>query len=332
MPVHKIPNIGIGKWNIHSLLRVLIPGLYVEGKGASISSEDLRKFYECGLYPAARKLMNQRASDWPGTYRAEMIRAKGSKGKIATQTKMFPQHLVPLLGDALRDELVFNGVEWGDSIVFLHQVRGVKNTTTHIVDDGAIENAFANFLDSNGFVYEELVANGNYYVDVGFEAMSRTGECLAWRTDSHRHVIGRILGINEYRADKITRITSSKYVRDMTSHMPQVSGCRVIPGAQGEGEFRTRYAQLYLTDKSATAHKEGFHHGKFIDGAAILEQKGVKWLEQLYYLFVESCTTVQAHARAEVRVPIEHYSAPFLNVTRTLLERSLISVPKNCWW
>ncbi|KAF8958753.1 hypothetical protein BDZ97DRAFT_1667945 [Flammula alnicola] len=331
-PVHKIPNIGIGKWGVHTLLRILIPGLYTQDGGSSVSADDLRVFYDLGFYPAIRQLMGDQANDWPASYQAEVFRAQGSNGKFQIQTKMFPEHLVPQLGDALREALVSNGVEWGESIVFLHQVRGVKNTSVHRVYPAAIDNAFADFLDSNRLVYQELIANGRWWVDVGLEAMSRSGECLAWRTDSHRHVVGRILRINEYRADKITRPTSSKYTRDLTSHMPQVSGCRVAPGAHGEGDCHARYVQLYQTDKSVTAHKEGFQHGKFVNGAAVLDGKGVKYLEQLYDLYVHSCRTVQAHARAEVRIPIEHYSVPFLNVTPTLMGRSLVTFPKNFWW
>ncbi|KAF8873543.1 hypothetical protein CPB84DRAFT_1829545 [Gymnopilus junonius] len=331
-PVHKIPNIGIGKWGVHTLLRVLIPGLYRENGSPMISEENRRIFYEDGLYPAIRTMMRARGTDWPATFQGEVFRAQGANGRLALQTKILPEHLVPFLGDTLRQELFNRGIPWAGSIVFLHQVRGVKNGTAHHLSEASINRAFTKFLSDNDLVFQEVIANGRWCLDVGLELESRRDECVVWRTDGHRNVVGRILDIDEVHADKITRLTSGKYTRDMTSHMPSVSGCRVVPGAREQGPFEARYLQLYMTDKSVTARKDKTHHGKFIDGAAILAGKGVEYIEKLYDLYSTSATVVQAHARAEVRVDIKHYGSPFRNFSAGLIERSLLTFPRNVWW
>jgi len=271
-------------------------------------------------------------SEWPATVDAELFRARGSNGRLALQTKEFPAHLVPQLGSRIRQQLVANGILWGASLVFLHQIRGTKNSTTHPLSLHPSEQAFADFLGENKLALDDIMQHGDWWVDVGLQVSSLAGNCLAWRTDSHPHFVQRILGITDVQADKITRVSSRKYTRDMTAHMPAVSGCRITPGARSEGYLKARYLQLYLTDKSATAHKEKAHHAKFVSGKDILNKKSVDYLTNLYDLYSTSSLVMQSNARAEVRVPVEHFAKPFMTVSLTLLQRSLISVSKVSWW
>ncbi len=89
-----------------------------------------------------------------------------------------------------------------------------------------------NFLDEDAFL------GGDWWIDVGLEISSSAKKCLAWRTDSHYHIVQEALEISGLHAARITRPGSSKYIRDMTSHLTSVSGCRISPGVRAQGPIR----------------------------------------------------------------------------------------------
>lgn len=243
----------IGKWNIHNSIYVLIPGLYNQDRlSAFLTTDEKQIFYEKGFWPAARELMEAEADDWPPDYRSERFRETNSRGRPVSQTKIIPEHYVPLLADAIRQELRRNRVPWGDGIYILHQIQGVKNANLHRPEPQSAQLALDAFLQKNALVHQRL-HTGRWFIDVGLEIYSQEGQCLAWRTDSHTEIVGDILQINETHANRITTLGSSQYARDMTSHMPALSGCRIKPGESAKGPYSAHYLQLYLTDKSVTA-------------------------------------------------------------------------------
>ena len=160
-----------------------------------------------------------------------MFRARGSNGQLSFQTKMIPDWLIPYLGDYIRTSLANAGCSWGEGLVFLHQIQGVKHATSHSLQSRPARNALKAFLGQNDLDPAVLELDNSWWVDVGIEVDSKDKSCLAWRTDSHFHIIREAMGLSEYRADKVTTPGSSKYTRDMSSHLTDVSGCRIAPGA-----------------------------------------------------------------------------------------------------
>ena len=330
--IHKVPNICIGKWEAHSMVRALIPELYdPQTCSPHLTQEDQKTFYEEGLLPAVQALCEDSAHEWPATYDDEMFRARGQNGTLSFQTKVIPSWSVRSLGKKIRAYLRRAGIPWGSGIVFLHQVRGVKHSSRHRLDNEAAREALMEFLRSVSLNPERVSLNGSWWVDVGVEISSEEN-CLAWRTDSHVHLAKAICGIDDLNARRITSRRSSKYARDMISHLPQVSGCRIQPGVRGQGPNQVAYLQLYCTDKSLTYRVDKGHYGKFITCDDIVKRKADKFLDSLYLLYINAADRHNAHARMEIRVPLQFAPRVLLDIDNGLLFESLVSFPAKEWW
>lgn len=314
------------------MIRVLLPGLYdADRRSPFINQQNMAIFYEKGLRPAVVELLGDQSAEWPPTYSAEMFRARGKNGKLSFQTKLLPPWVSHSLGDAIRLALSANAVPWGADLVFLHQIRGVKAANGHTPDRDSAKTALEELLVANCF-RDDALLTGDWWIDVGLEIASREHQCLAWRTDSHYHIAKSILAINTNNAARITRPGSSKYIRDMTSHLTAVSGCRISPGVRAEGRYEVHYLQLYTTDKSITYRPEGIHFGKFLKGEDILKGKADDYCHDLYELYRQAADKNYGLARVEVRVPIEHATNVILNVNINRLRNSLVSFDPVVWW
>lgn len=314
------------------MIRVLIPGLYDEQtRSPYLSQEDQKAFYEKGLLPAVQDLCESSADGWPATYDDEMFRARGRNGTLSFQSKMIPRWNVSSLGSTIRRYLRNAGIPWAKGIVFRHQVRGVKHSTGHELTVDAANEALADFLSTLFLDRERISSHGSWWVDVGIEVSSAEENCLAWRTDCHVHVVREICQIDNENAQRITRMGSSKYARDMVSHLPQVSGCRIKPGIRAQGPMEVAYLQLYCTDKSLTYRQDSGHHGKFITCDDIIKGKTYDFIDKLYALYINAVEKHNAHARMEVRVPLQFASRALLNVDFDVLYNSLVSFPAVEW-
>lgn len=315
------------------MIRVLFPALVASGRSVFLSQEEQTIFYEKGFRPAVADLLGASAADWPPNYESEMFRARAHNGQLSFMSKMLPEWHVNLLGDKIREFLRMNGVSWGEGLVFLHQIRGVKNSSQHTPLEVDGEVALEEWLDEN-FLKEEDLRDGDWWVDVGLQISSDEKECLAWRTDSHFHLVKDVLRIPEYHADRITSIRSTKYTRDMTSHLTAVSGCRICPGARAEGPFSVQYLQLYTTDKSLTYRQDRGHHGKFITCSDVLAGRADSYCANLYNVYLSAINDNFSLARVEVRVPMKHATSVLLScdLPHSTIREWLVSFPRVVWW
>jgi len=335
VPLHTIPNLALGKCGERSLIRVFFPQLHSEDRRSSkLTHEEQEKFYERGLRPTIEALAPEKSAEWPVTYRDELTRARRRTGHFSMQGKMVPRNILPGFGDALRHFLEVNGVAWGSDLFFLHQVRGMKATTEHHMDPQSARASLHEFLFENS-IPEASTQEGIWYIDVGLEISSVEGMCLLWRTDSHSHVVQRVTGISEQHAIRITELGSQQYARDLSSHLLDVSGCRITPGRQGEGEFEVSYLQMYSTDKSLTYNPEGIYFSKaMLCVEAIGKVQPPSFTESLYHLYRNASLSrnSNAKARVEVRVPIQHATTVLNNLTYGLIQRSLVAFTNESWW
>ncbi|KAG6899378.1 hypothetical protein C0993_010714 [Termitomyces sp. T159_Od127] len=311
------------------MARVLIPELYCEDRKCStLTQDEQRQFYEKGLLPAVANLQGDAVAEWPPDYNCEMFHARGHNGQLAFQSKTIPAWNVKRLGQTIRQSL-----QSREGLVFLLQIRGVKHSTTHNADNyGDAYTALHEFLQESQLVYDEMVNEGAWYIDVAIEISSAIKNCLAWRTGSHRTLVHQACGLEEHTAIRMTRVSSSQYMRDMASHLPGVSGCRIKFGSQARGPYEIRYCQAYTTDKSLTAWPEGFHHAKYITCRDALSGKVDKFLENLYNVYVQGSYTSYALARFEVRVPLECADAVLIDIEPEIIRGCLVSIPKDVWW
>ena len=285
-----------------------------------------------------QKLWPERSAEWPVTYDDEMFRARGKNGTLSMQTKVTTDWMSSFLGDYIRESLQSSELTWGEGLVFLHQIRGVKNSSVHPLDGNAASDALVTFLKENMLLDPEaedlgqLLGQGKWWVDVAVEVASEEERCLAWRTDSHYAVVERVTGISEHQAHRITSPGSSQYIRDMSIHLPAVSGCRISPGRHGRGTSGVEYLQMYTTDKSLIYRHDQGHHGKFVTCAELLESKGITFIDKLYNLYRNAADETHCHARLEVRVPLAHADTVLLSIDAKLLYDSLLSFSPRVWW
>lgn len=292
----------------------------------------LTEFYEVGLRPAIDALLPEDVSDWPPTYRAELFRAKKSSGHLAYQTKMIPWTHLESLERTLRYNLHTGEVDWAEDFFFMYTVRGVKHTSQHSTDrDSALEKLeeLCEDMGLPGDVFDR----GEWWIDVGAEVCSSDQLCLQWATTSHSQIVEEALGTTSEDASRITSLGSSKYSRDIVSHLMGVSGCRIEPGVRAQGDFEAAYFQVYSTDKSITYNPEGHHHGKAIPMAmAMGSTQPAPFVTGLHGVFVDAMGKNASNARVEVRVPIVHALTVLMNIDAGVIRQSLLGFSRSVWW
>ncbi|KAF8500015.1 hypothetical protein BU17DRAFT_102620 [Hysterangium stoloniferum] len=308
---HKIPNLHFGSWGTRHMIHIFFPHLATAGhQSPKMTKEEKVIFYQKGLGPAIEDSLPQHSSDWPSTYNTEMFRACKHSGYLSYQSKMLPQYIVSTIGDKIRNQLELNEIEWGHDIFFMHTVQGIKHSTQHSLDLVSAEMALEEFLiEANlpPYILDEEWREGQWWIDVGVEFSSERKDCLQWSTLSHFHMIKEILQISEDHASRITTLGSSKYSRDIVSHLPSVSGCRIEPGVQGQGAFQAAYFQLYTTDKALTYNPEGTHHGKTIMMKEVMGATQLpRFIEGLLGTYNMAGEMNSSNGLVEVRVPAVH--------------------------
>jgi hypothetical protein len=314
------------------MIRALIPELCKAGRRTPFLSQDEQKlFYEKGLRPAIQHILGDISAEWPATYNDEMFRARGHNGQLSFQTKVVPQWKLHLLGDTIRYYLELNGSSWAKGLVFLHQIRGVKHSSFHSFDTDSADKALRSFLQESN-LHHAVFGSGTWWVDVGIEISSPEKSCLSWRTDSHFHLVEAALEISANTACRITSVGSSKYTRDLVSHMPAVSGCRITPGPRACGPYDVQYFQAYSTDKALIYCQERGHSGKFITCTEVLKGKAKNYIQNLYNLYANAIDNNNSLARLEVRVPLCYATEVLLNLDDDLLQSSLVSFTQSIWW
>lgn len=292
----------------------------------------LTEFYEVGLRPTIAELLPEDVSDWPPTYSAELFRARKNSGHMAYQSKMIPSTHVRDLGPTLRNHLRAWGVDWAEGFFFMHEVRGVKHAHQHSMNR---HNAVLKLqeLCEDIHLVDEAFELGEWWIDVGAEICSADQLCLQWSTATQSQVVEEVLRISPEKASRITSLGSSKYSRDIVSHLMGVSGCRIEPGVRAEGEFEAAYFQLYSTDKSITYNPEGHHHGKAMSLAAAMgPEQPASFITELEDLFVSAMDKNASNARVEVRVPIHHACRVLTNIDDELIRQWVLGFPRRVWW
>jgi len=140
--------------------------------------------------------------------------------------RIVPKDIVPHLADGICDCLEANDIPWYEGLVILHQVCGVKHSSSHAP---TTLDQLREFMDNNTLNYSRL-RNAACFVDVVLTVVSNNGKCLAWQTISHFGLVCEVLGLSNQTAIWIMSLGSSKYTHDMTSHLSEVSEWRIAPG------------------------------------------------------------------------------------------------------
>ncbi|KAI6111421.1 hypothetical protein F5141DRAFT_1003861 [Pisolithus sp. B1] len=335
VPFHHIPNVHLGKWGERGDMLLVFPSLYSSTrKDVHLSKVESKELYEKGILPTIAAL-GENSTDWPATYTDELWRARKASGGFAFRAVGLASWCLEDFGDLLRRELDMHSVHWADGFQFFHQVRGVKNTTHHSPSGRNAKRALKEFLGSvalGEILGDEIAGEDRWFVDVGLE-FSHPGQCFCWRTDGHSLVVANALQIPMEASRGITSLGSSKYARDLCSHLLDISGCRIEPGERTRGTFNTAYLQMYTTDKAPTYHPEGSFHGKAIRGQEILRAKHAPaFCKGLYEAYCNSATHHDSNARIEVRVSLQYGHQVMRILPDDIIRQSLVSFTREIWW
>lgn len=332
VPVHRIPNFEFGYWGQRHTIHIFFPGLVAEERqGIQLSKAEKMSFYEDGLRPSIATLLPQGVSDWPATYDSEVFRGSKRSGGISYQTKVLPQWILPQLSGVIRTNLAEKGVDWAEGFFFTHTIRGTKHGTQHSMSRAAATTTLEEYL-LDAKIPPEATWDGEWWIDVGVE-LSSENRCLQWRTASHFHIIKEVLRISETHASRVTTLGSSKYSRDLVSHLTAVSGCRIEPGSQAKGVHEAVYFQMYTTDKALTYHPDGRTHGKAITmDAAMGKTQPPTFVEGLFNVYTTAIADNSSNARVEVRVPFVHAETVLTRLSIEVARSSLLSFSRSDWW
>lgn len=341
LPVHKVPNICLGKASDHSLIRVLLPGLYSPNRTSSVLTQaEQADFYESGFRPAMAWLFDANETpasinEWPNNYANEMWRARGLSGTLAFQTKTCPHYFASGIADNIRQCLRNAGhAQMAAGLLILHQIRGVKHVYIHQMTHEAAEAKFWSFCTDNGLDPDTFFNEGRWWLDIGLEIASNVLDdfCLSWRTDAHYHVLRHVAGLPHEQAHRITKVGSSKYTRDMTTHLSAVSGCRIAPGPRARGPYGLSYFQLYGTDKSIIYRPDRNFTGKAMTVSLYLKGGAEKWLDCCYANYLGAIELNNASARVEARVEARYYLNVLLDFPRDLIRQSVVCINPVVFW
>lgn len=301
---------------------------------------ELRLFYDHVMRPAINQLLpNARGSNLAPDYGSEMYRSRAASGAFTFAGRLIGDEAAANLGNTLRQHIERaceegHDLSWARGFFFLHQIRGVKDARPH--DFTSSLRALDDILAENGISRQTLRDNPyDWYLDIGLELVSEHGESLAWRTDAHANVVHEVLGVDADKARNMTRLGAPRYYRDFTSHLTQVSGMRLSPSKEGQGDFEVKKIQMYQTDKAITANPaEGRgYHAKHVTLSQLLNRNNPDHLDKLYNLYGAAAREgVQSHARIELRVPYARHRLVFRDDADIDWRKYLVAVPVDLWW
>ncbi|KAL0575321.1 hypothetical protein V5O48_006650 [Marasmius crinis-equi] len=331
VPYHYVPNFLFAFWGSRSQIHIIFPALYdfTGAKCPSVTDEQKAEFYDMGIRPAIEELMPENASDWPPNYSSEVFRARQSTGRMAYGTKMMGPEFLEEFVRLLREKLELNQVLWAAEFRFIHTVRGVKLGNLHSPDAESAAIAQREFFAQN-CIPIEATQSGRWYIDIGMEFQSPDGQCLQWTSHSHASIIRAFLEVSEDQAIRMTALGSSRYSRDMVSHLTAIAGCRVEPRST-KGPHEVVYVQMYSTDKAVTYNPERGHHGKAIEMKEAMGPQPSEFVSGLFDTY-DAAGTIVSHARIELRVPLRHSLSVLFNIPRSTIRRSLAAFDPETWW
>ncbi|KAF6745326.1 hypothetical protein DFP72DRAFT_824616 [Ephemerocybe angulata] len=334
VPLSQTPNMAFATFNDRNSLVMIFPGLYSEERQSpSLTKAERTAVWEDGVRPSMVRLLGSRSNELPASLNSELFRAQMADGRFSFTTKVFPSWHIDALGKLIPLFLVRNGHAWGKDMLYLHMIRGVKNSSYHSADREAAKRALRHFFKQQNVSLSEALEEGKWWIDVGMELAVKK-KCLAWLTTRHSYVYQTLVGVDHRNAVRITTLGSSQYARDPTSHLTGASGCRITPGPTGEGPYEVAFFQMYTTDKSLTASKEGGRHAKHLTGGTIVRrpERARTFLSNLFKLYQDASDDNCTSARVELRVPLKFALRACLDFPQEELYLSAAAFDPADWW
>lgn len=326
MSPHLIPNIILADLpGAHSIVRVFLPGLYSEKCDVHLDLPHLTAVY-AALLSAIRLVDNASSVRWSPSYQSAVSKAlKGTTRHMQWTTHAVAVENTNAFLRSFEDFLTERN-DWAKGMVYQVQVQGVKDLYQHNGNDADADSQLDRLLQP--FHTDE----GEWWIDVGLEIILED-EVLQWRTSAHATVLAHVLRISEENANRACHLGNHKYHRDMSAHLPDVSGYRVALTRNQGGAVGSLFAQGYMSDKNITSQKSQYGVAKRFTGAQVVQGFPASVIVQMYDLYRDASESVACSARLEHRVPLERERRLFMEpLPAWVLNASLLVFEVDVWW
>lgn len=326
MSPHLIPNIILADLpGSHTIVRAFFPGLYSEKCDVHLDLPHLTAVY-AALLSAIRFVDLASSVRWCPSYQTAVNKAL----KGTTKHMQWTTHAVAIENtDAfLRafEGFLTESNDWASGMVYQVQIQGVKDLYQH---NGTPDEADSQ-LDRLLQPFRTDV--GKWWIDVGLEIVL-DDKVLQWRTSAQAIVLAHVLRISEPHAERACNLSNQRYHRDMSAHLPDLSGHRVALTRNQGGAAGSLFNQNYGSDKNLTSQKARYGVAKNFTGAQVVQGFPAKVITQMYDMYRDAAGSMACSVRMEHRVPLERERMLFMEpIPVWVLNASLLVFEVEDWW
>jgi hypothetical protein len=334
VPLHKIPNVALGKVLRRHVTRVFFPRLYKPDASPALSQTTLALIYDRCVRPAVIAVNAIDQSHWPVSYAAAMIQNRGEGGRFHySSVDMASHHLEEFATNLIR---LFDQHDDFKDAFFLHELRGTKSVSLHDPSQAwerrdALDHLL-NFVDVGTIDFDD------WTIDVALE-IRHAGHVVQWLTNAHRRILEFVLpSADEVQISAILK-SKKQYKCDLSAQLRDLGGCRVAPGSRGKQD-NVSYINVYTTDKSATyqLHVGVFRRRQASELLPGSIQKLIDGVAEISEVFGQCAGEVanedaqEGCGRLEIRVPLRMANQVLIDLPDDLVQASTVSVDRVVWW
>ncbi|PCH43986.1 hypothetical protein WOLCODRAFT_60045, partial [Wolfiporia cocos MD-104 SS10] len=267
--VHKMPNAGFCKVGHRQQMRLFFPRLYKSHEVNLVDSELLVTLYNRCVRPAILAIVLESGAHWPVNYAAAYTQCQGRNGQLHFTSQDIPWEYLKAFTIKMMGEM--NWIPEFRDAFFMHEVRGIKNTSQHAIDDPV--QAMIVLDEQLEIIDVGHIDQWDWFVNVSIE-VSEGGRVLQWTRYVHEHLLRFALPqVPERRLGG--HMGGKHFWCSQVSQLTEFVGFRSEPLRLGR-EDGVLYINCYTTDKSTTyqMHSGVFHrHGPsdlFLEKIAVL--------------------------------------------------------------
>lgn len=338
MPLHKIPNVPLGKTNTRHVTRMVFPRLYEQGsREIAVPSTTLSRIYDECIRPAIQVVCSSRLSHWPPSYIAALANCRDARGKLHFKTIDLSHDLLDGFVAILKTKL--SQIPKLEDVYFMHEVRGTKGFTIHDPADPQERweclHRELNFLDFG------KITSKDWYIDVGLEVYL-PNHVLQWLTDAHPRLLH--FGLPKQArndANSLDRLLNDPrhFFSDLVAQFREFAGFRSIPLRKGLADSVV-YLNVYTTDKEPTYQLHAGSFRKHNPSELLQNTTGAKLIKNadtMMGLFGQCMGDAErapneGSARYEVRVALSETPDTLVGISNRLLRDSIVAIPVDLWW
>ncbi|KAG2129248.1 uncharacterized protein EDB93DRAFT_1095501, partial [Suillus bovinus] len=336
VPMHKIPNIPLGKVQQRHVVRLYLPRLYnADWQVGQLAPDKLAQIYDRCLRPTMMEAVPESCDKWPTSYATAYAQSRTRTGSLTFSSADIPWYRLDHVATTLIAKLADLGPAFRDAY-FGHELRGTKGATIHNGRDEderrlAMEELFEH-VDVDSLNAEQ------WHVDVGL-TISVPGHIVTWRESSHHELLSHLMPAAS--AQQISRLINNKarFHLDRTLQIKEFAGFRATT-ARCAGASGLSYVQAYCTEKNVTY---SLNPGVFRRRQAQellqkeTEDRILKDMDVMSNIFFECAGEGDVEgrdgcARLEIRVPLADAMNSLYTLPEELIQRSVIAIDRRVWW